>query len=90
MMLFAITFYILFSLSVGMGVLKHEYEINKSVDIWGTLLYPLIWPFLLGVTLAKIVTTDVIVLIDVAEEEEEEELEGEEKEEQIDEKSKQE
>lgn len=85
MMIFAITFYILFSLTVGMGILKHEYEINKSVDIWGTLLYPLIWPFLLGVTLAKIVTTDVIVLIDVTEEEEEEE-----EEEQIDEKSKQE
>lgn len=79
MMIFAITFYILFSLSVGMGILKYEYEVNKSVDIWGTLLYPIIWPFLLGVTLAKIVTTDVVVMVDAPDEgdEPEEEENGE-------------
>lgn len=75
MMMFAITFYILFSLTVGLGILKYEYEVNKSVDIWGTILYPLIWPFLLGVTLTKIVTTDVIALINAPDEDEESEEE---------------
>jgi hypothetical protein len=62
MILFFITFYCFFSILVGLGILRYEQEINNGgVDILGMFIYPITWPYFLGIAISKIVVNSFIL-----------------------------
>jgi hypothetical protein len=74
MMLF-ITIYTIFSILITIGILKHEQDINETrdVDIKGVLLYPFIWPMLIGILISKVINSDYVLTINIPTENDQEE-----------------
>jgi hypothetical protein len=77
-----ITFYILFSIAIGLGILRYEQELNNSgLDMFGVIIYPIGWPYFLGVMISKVLNNDYVLTFSHPKEQEEED-EQEESEEQ--------
>lgn len=68
-MIVFITFYIVISLMIAAGMLKYEQDYNEELTgvkiyyLLNFILYPIIWPYVLGTTIAKIAISDYVITI---------------------------
>jgi hypothetical protein len=74
-MILFITVYTLFSILIAIGILRHEQDLNQTgeMDIKGMLLYPFIWPMLIGILISKVINSDYVLTINIPTENDQEE-----------------
>lgn len=64
MILGLISIYIIFSIAIALGILRYEQELNGGeFDIVGLFIYPITWPFFIGIALSKIINSDYVLTI---------------------------
>jgi len=65
MLIGLITFYVLFSLAIGLGILKDEQLLNQTnkIDIFSMFVYPLVWPYFFGILISKVLNSDAVFTV---------------------------